>query len=402
MFIEDLIQVSTGTPPVTSTGKFQFHFSYITGQDQIFLTSLANQIYNGDFLTEKQRTVALACLNKHKQALQPLIDDIDSYLDNPQWKYPVRVISKDKKILIEVYKDQYDKPISMMFIKFPYDDELVKLFQTRNLKVDAIHRSVWDGLLKLWQFPFTETNIRWLGSTLIPKDFQCDSQFLECYHSIKDIEENIEDYLPMLIKSKTGFSLKNCHKTIPQLPSLNLIETFFWARDHGITTWDNEIDRLLHEEANPVTKLILSSSKAWVNSSLYPITHFKDLINYGGTVLMIVPGGSELILMQEWIDFFQNIEIDFKNISVMFRLPNDKSNFNQFVKEKQINNPINKNTQIVFVSTKITKPLIKSNIKFNTVINLGYYSHMHFTMRTVIDNAQNLVYYNLKEPTTLH
>jgi hypothetical protein len=83
----------------------------------------------------------------------------------------------------------------------------------------------------------------------------------------------------------------------------------------------------------------------------------------------------------------------------MFRLPNEQSAFNEYVRLAGLNNPVDENTRIVFVSTKITKPLIKSGVKFNTVINLGYYNYMHFTMSTVVDNARNLVYYSMKAPT---
>jgi hypothetical protein len=99
------------------------------------------------------------------------------------------------------------------------------------------------------------------------------------------------------------------------------------------------------------------------------------------------------------MEFAYRLGIETKDMSVMFRLPNEQSDFNQFVKDHELNGPITDTTRIVFVSTKITKPLIKSGVKFNTVINLGYYNYMHFTMSTVVDNARNLVYYSTKAPT---
>jgi hypothetical protein len=74
-------------------------------------------------------------------------------------------------------------------------------------------------------------------------------------------------------------------------------------------------------------------------------------------------------------------------------------NLSQFVKTENLNGPVTDSTKMVFVSTKITKPLVKSGVKFNTVINLGYYNYMHFTMSTIVDNARNLVYYSTKAPT---
>ena len=204
----------------------------------------------------------------------------------------------------------------------------------------------------------------------------------------------------MLVKNEVGFGLRNCHRSIPHPLSTNLSETLFWAKNHAITTWDDAIEEQFQTQVDYATQLIISKP-CWLSSELYPITCFRDLINYGGPTLIIIPGGSELILISEWFDFIQSLGIDSSQISVMFRLPHEKASFNQFVKEKQINNPINKDTQIAFVSTKISKPVIKSKVNFNTVINLGFYNYIHTTMKITISNARNLVYYGLTPPSTL-
>ena len=125
---------------------------------------------------------------------------------------------------------------------------------------------------------------------------------------------------------------------------------------------------------------------------------FADLLNYGGPAMVIVPGGSELEVVKQWSDFAHSLEISNEQMSVMFRLPNEQAEFNKYVKTAELNNPVDEKTRLVFVSTKITKPLIKAGIRFNTVINLGYYNYMHFSMSTVVDNARNLVYYSMKTP----
>lgn len=206
----------------------------------------------------------------------------------------------------------------------------------------------------------------------------------------------------MLIQHNNTIEFKNTHKNIPQLQTSNLVETLFLAREYGVTVWDDNIDNRINTEIHPVTKTILSTTSNnyhWVNSSLHGIETLGDLINYGGPALVIIPGGSELALIKSWVEFALQSNIDVSKLSVMFRLPNEQAEFNQYVKEIGLNNPVSENTKLVFVSTKITKPLIKSGIKFNTVINLGYYSYMHFSMSTVVDNARNLVYYSMKQPT---
>jgi hypothetical protein len=54
--------------------------------------------------------------------------------------------------------------------------------------------------------------------------------------------------------------------------------------------------------------------------------------------------------------------------------------------------------KIVFASIKIPKPLVKSELRFNTVINLGYYRDLHYSMSVLLQSTPNIVYYNNKHP----
>ena len=50
-------------------------------------------------------------------------------------------------------------------------------------------------------------------------------------------------------------------------------------------------------------------------------------------------------------------------MAVMFRLPSPKGNeFNHFVREKRLNNIVDKETKVVYISTnKVPKPLIRTS-----------------------------------------
>jgi hypothetical protein len=388
MYIEELIQFVTGSGP----WLFK-HNTFFNGQDSVVLSSLADQIaYNANQLTEKQGQLALRLLNKHRAELCTKVPNIDIILDDPKWKNPFRVLPKSKNLSINQNR---------IYVEFPFETDIVETFRKRNSEVHELHKGIWDVDLKKWSFALTEKNIEWLGNILMNNGFQIDPAFVELYQSTIEVFEDIENHIPMLTQTDTGFSLKNCHKNIPQPTTDNLVEALFWAREYGITTWDDSIDAKLKTQVNPVTRTVLAISNhkhPWVDSSVYNIESFTDLLVYGGPAMVIIPGGSELELLKAWEQFAYSLDICAEQMSVMFRLPNEQAEFNKHVKEAQLNNPVDKNTRLVFVSTKITKPLIKSGIKFNTVINLGYYNYMHFSMSTVVDNARNLVYYSMKTP----
>ena len=399
MYIEELIQFVTGSGP----WLFK-HNTFFEGKDATILASFADQIaYGTNQLTEKQGLLALRVLNSHRDQIRAKLSTIDDVLDNPQWKKPFRVISQQKRIsIIRQPIEGYSGPV--IGIEFPYNDQLVDMLRKHNSDMHPLYKGTWNGDHKKWLFNLTEKNIEWVGVTFLAHGFQADEEFLNLYKSVSDIFEDIETHLPMLVQTDTGFKITNGHKNVPQPDTNNLVEALFWAREYGITTWDDAIETRIQNESHPVIRLILSLPKSnnkhpWVDSAVHSVDAFTDLLTYGGPALVVVPGGSELTMVRQWAEFAQRLGISKQDMSVMFRLPNDHSDFNQYVKEQELNGPITDTTRVVFVSTKITKPLIKSGIKFNTVINLGYYNYMHFTMSTVVDNARNLVYYSTKAPT---
>lgn len=400
MYIEDLIHFATGSGPYL----FKSNISISDSKDYEILSSMGDQLlYNNNQLTEKQGQLALKILNKYRNEIRTHIPTLDADLDNPKWKNLFRVLPKHKKISIGIH----DQPAKFfngkcILVEFPYDDNIVHTFRTHNSEIHELHKGGWDANLKQWVFALSEKNIEWLGDTLLSKEFQADDAFLNLYQEIKDVIPNVESYIPMITETDNGYTLVNTHRSVPKIETDNLVEALFLAREYGITTWDDKIDSRIKSQLHPVTKTILSVSNKkhpWVDSNVHSVDVFQDLIQYGGPALVIIPGGSELEMVTVWTEFALRMGIEPEHMSVMFRLPNEQAGFNQFVKIAKLNNPVDENTRLVFVSTKITKPLIKAGIKFNTVINLGYYNYMHFTMSTVVDNARNLVYYSMKAPT---
>lgn len=392
MYIEELIQFAVGSGP----WLFK-HESLVSGHDYTILDSMANQLaYNQGQLTEKHGTLALRILSKNRDRILVQIPTLDTLLKEPKWKFPFRVLPKNKNISIVT-----DQNHSKILVEFPYEEPIVEAFRKRNQDVHELHKGIWDHELKKWSFGFTENTIEYLGNMLLDKEFRADDEFMSLYAQIKEVHQDIENVLPMLVETANGFEIKNAHPKIEQPKTKNLAEALFWARDYGVTTWDDHIDHRIKNELNSLITAVLSSTgkkHAWFDSTKVNIEYFTDLINYGGPAMVIIPGGSGIETIRQWNEFALKIGIKSEDMSVMFRLPNEQSEFNLYVKDQNLNNPISDNTRIVFVSTKVTKPLIKSGIKFGTIINLGYYQYMHFSMSTVVENAQNLVYYSMKEP----
>lgn len=394
MYIEDLIKVVTLNLS-----------NFISHRDGEILQSICDQLYENGSVTEKQGALVIRLLNNYRKDLQHVVDNIDNTLDNPNWKNPFRTLHNVKKITIERrVVPKGDSTGNCIIVKFPFNKEIVDELRSANSSVHPLHRGSFDQESKVWYFNLTEYNVIRIGDLLLPYEFQASEEFLKYYNECNNIRTNIDQCIPMLAYQNDQYIIKNAYKSIPQVDTNNLTEALFHARKYGITTWCDVIDEKINSKLNPLTKKVLLSNKKdrpWVNSENVSIDKFKDLLSYGGPVLIIVPGGSELELTKQWVNFAKSIGIVNSQISVMFRLPNEEASFNEYVKDQGLNNAINEDIRIVFVSTKITKPLIKSKIKFDTIINLGYYNYMHFSMSTIVDSVCNLVYYSMKEPTVL-
>ena len=88
--------------------------------------------------------------------------------------------------------------------------------------------------------------------------------------------------------------------------------------------------------------------------------------------------------------------MDIKNsdMSVMFRLPSETHEiFNNFVKFNELNSPIRNETKIIFVSSKLPKPVLNSKIKFHSILNLGY-NNVHYSLRDYVGNHENVMFYS--------
>ena len=401
MYVEDLVE------RLVCHGKYLFEPTIIQGAgwEYNFATSVANQISNGNGLTEKQATMAVKILKKYKRELEAYFNKaID--LDYPVYRTPFRQITEEKSIKIEEVNGE-----KQILVRFPFNQDIVKQFQ------DYVNNSEWKSFrwgnvikqevgawnhdLRAWAFKLKEDNIFWLHNTLADKGFTEDEQFKEYVEEIIRVVDSMYDYAPCVIKEDGRYKYKNVSRKIPEINSDNVVEVLFNAKSLGVTAWSEEVDKDLRAQScSPVTLSILNSTKAmFIDNTAYSTAEFEDLVKYGGPILIIIPGGSETQHTMAWHKIAQGWGIPSSDMSVMFRMPNEShGTFNKYVRDNFLNNEITENTKIVFVSTKLPKPLIKSGIRFNSVLNLGYYRDLHFSMSVVLNSTTNVCYYNNKQP----
>ena len=385
MNIEDLISASVTVNPV----KFNLY-------DQKIIDSFNIQISLGVGFTEKQSVLAVKILKKYSPRLNLSIGvDPAPFLENPVYKLPIRKTNTSKKISI-IENKIYGKVVSVVF---PYNENYVAKIKENK----SSEYRTWDKEQKSWIFSLTETNLNFLINFAKDENFEIDNEFKNLSNQVSEVVTKMEQYVPMLVIDEKNLKFVNFNENLPPLVSKDILPAIFEARRKGITTWDNTISNFVDsDEVDEITRQFLKSDpgdKFCVDSKIHEFSSLETIIKFMGPCLVVIPGGSELEKLVQTYGFLKSIGIENHQMSVMFRLPTETQlNFNNFVKNNGLNSPIKDHTQIVFISSKLPKPVLKSKIKFHSIINLGF-NNVHYTMRDFVKFHENVIFYSAPAET---
>jgi hypothetical protein len=385
MNIEDIILASVTVTPV----KFNLY-------DQKIIDSFNDQILLGVGFTEKQSVLAVKILKKYTPRLTVLLgSNVLQYLENPVYKLPIRNTNKSKKISI-IENKIYGRVVSVIF---PYNESYVTKIKENKI---SDYRS-WDKEQKSWIFSLTETNLNFLINFAETENFETDDEFKNLSVQVLETITKMEKYIPMLVVEEKKLKFVNSDQNLPPLVNQDMLPAIFEARRKGINTWDNIIANYIDsDEVDEITRQFLKSDpgdKFCIDSKIQEISSLETIIKFMGPCLIVIPGGSELEKLAMVHTFLKSIGIENHQMSVMFRLPTDTHlNFNNFVKNNGLNSPIKEHTQIVFISSKLPKPVLKSKIKFHSIINLGF-DNVHYTMRDFVKFHENVIFYSAPHET---
>ena len=363
--------------------------------DEKLVHSFYDQISRGLGFTEKQSMLAVKTLNRHYVSLSAFLQkDVSPFLTTPVYRLPIRQINNTKKISV-VPSATFGKEIKAFF---PYNEKIVE--SIRKNKEDNGH-AVWNKEEKCWIFALNENSIQFLSDLSSREHFEVDEEFENLQNQVNSIIKNMENYIPMLVVDEKIPKIANFSKNTPLIESQDLLGAIFEARKLGIFTWDETISNFIDsDEVDPTTRLFLKTEPQenfHVDSDFHDISALGKIVTNLSPCLVVIPGGSEYETLVMAHTFMKELDIEDREMSVMFRLPSTSHEiFNNFVKINNLNNPITEDTKVVFVSSKLPKPVLKSKIKFHCVLNMGF-SSVHYTMKDFVGKHENLVFYSRKK-----
>lgn len=375
--VEDYLELLVG---LKEQSAFQLDSS-----DVSILQSLGRQVFKGIALTDRQYNLVQNKLLKYKDQFSALGYNVDSSLEN--LRMPIRTIDRSQYITVvnhsdiigdnEVY-ESYKEKWQWVKIRFPFNKKTILIIEDLKIKVGPGDYHHKKGSHEHF-FKFSERVVFEILNNFKNKNFEISDELVEYYDQLLTIASTPEKYVPGVY----NLELKNAHpyvqKTLKEMFGDPNEENLLLYKDksmlYGLEHFDidllsksaSKFSILSQKIAQRKNNKIFVKKTEWniqeLVGTLYELKRFPILIPLQEKTCL-----DQLSLLTQ---HFKNI-VDNKQVSVLFRLDNNveyQRDFNEFVRDNKFNNPVDKNTKIVYINkNKIPKPLVKSDWRPSCVL----------------------------------
>lgn len=358
MTIEDCLEILLGFD-----SNYSHNFSP-KKEDVGILMSVSKQIGKGTALTDRQLDMLKLKLLEYKDIFKNLDVDVDEACSN--LRYPLRQIDRTKYVKIDN---------NSIKIRFPFSKKIIMLIEDIVRCIGREHHFHQKGS-HIHEFTLSEQSIHQVVKRFKNKDFEIDQALLELYDRVSIMLEHASDYVPGIY----NYEIKNCHPNAKKymldtigLPSKDNIHLYKdRANMLGLIYFDSQLVTNAINNCTPLTQKIINRKKAsvFINQKSYSISSIIEslfeLDRFPIAVVVDEFRNNDL----DCIDNFYTIHkaltnlIDNSQMSVLFRLDNnssDNTEFNNYVKNNNLNNLVDENTKVVYIKDKAPKFLIKNN-----------------------------------------
>jgi len=393
--VEDIIEILAGTRQRPINIRLDL-------TDSKIITSLGRQLSRKIALTDRQLDLSLKKIDKYRSGLEKCGVDVDGILTLKTLKWPIREIDRTQHIYLE--QDDVTKK-SVIHVKYVFSKKFAEIWAEVEDNVTMCSNTEKN----IKKVTYTEKNLYTIVKHLAPLQFTIADDIVEIYEKIESILEKPENYVPYLDLEDGVVSVKNANRRCQEF----LDEKFKTVNDHNLLEFVDsakiagislKTQKLLAkvENISPneiVTKVCSEGATRYrLNPEEYSLTELLtavDTLNQWPLVIVIEETTYifEMVkLMVEELSKFIPIE----KMNVFFRLKNEQNGhqqFNQFVKDNQLNNYIDSTTKVVFISrTKIPKPLLKADWRPHTAIITS--NHDFGKLSAYLNDFSTVYYYN--------
>jgi len=380
--IEDLLEVSANLHIGPSI--------QLSKEDITIMHSISKQVFKGTALTDRQFALMKEKLLKYKDQFIKLDCDFDYAIEN--LRQPLRHIDRSKYIKIVDYIEDSSEKGKYVKIRFPFKKSDIMLINEITSSENYFHKKGSHS----HYFSFTESNIVKLLDRFVNKEFIIDEEIKEVYFKAKSIQENTCEYLSGIkdnklinISSSLGEIIKN---ELGEVDQDNLIKFVDRKRRYGFNVFDIKEPSNLTEQIayrNNIDFLAKPSRYSLDDTlnSLWNLDRFP--------MIVILDEHNCEEQLHKFVTYYRDI-MPSECQSVLFRTENSMSGFNQLIKDRKLNNWVDKYTKIVYTSTnKLPKVLLKAD--WSPITAFSFNSRIDRSLNSYIGTRCDLVVYREEE-----
>ena len=374
--IEDCLELVAGIsqlkyhndPDLSKLQNFKLH-----EDNHKIMFSIAKQVMKGTALTQRQYNLVKKLLIEYYEP-QFKAHEIELKDCLGKLRTPLRKINDEHWIKLLDYKE-----MKMLVIRFPFNKKVIKYIEELKNSVD---KEYFYEAHKHF-FPYEEKYV-WKLVTIANKferKFNIEKQVLDIYNKLLEFNNNKTDYIPGIynykIRNMPQRGIDYCINTLGEPCKENFYKYYDRRLMFGFEHMDPDnliesqgyLSILSRKIINRRTTTVLINSKSWTIDQI--LTSIHELDRY--PLLIVLDKHHAMDEISQLHRRFRNY-IAPTEMSVMFRLDsNPKGNlFNHFIRDERLNNIVDKQTKIVYISTnKVPKPLIKTNWRPIATFTLG-------------------------------
>ena len=383
--VEDYLEVLAG---LQTNHKIE-----IDSSDCTIMYSIARQVFRGKAFTDRQLSVVCSKLEYYRNQFEKIgYTNLQSVINMQVTRKPLRSVDRSQWIKIvdepkrvptfttsRMGKRPVDKELaknSHVAIRFPFSKKIIQL-------VESLAHKYRKGYYHekgshVHYFKISENTVCDIVDNFKNKDYEIQQELLDYAQIVKDIQSNPQDYVPGVYDFKLKNTTKELDKKITEHLGELTDDNIHLYKDRSILygleyfddihTYVNKTSVLTQRIINRTSPSIFVSRKEWSIDAL--VSSIAELRRF--PLLVILPESSPLDHLsqvhQSLIGF-----VGRDKISVLVRLENKTNkDFNDYIRDNKLNNPLAKNTEVVYISAskKFPKPLLQSDWKQESILFL--------------------------------
>ena len=350
--------------------------------DKTILRSIHKQVSRKTAMTDRQFALVKQKLLTYARLWQENSIDIKSYVDN--LKYPLREIDRSHWIKILRWKEE-----DVLGIRFPFNKKVIdRVEELRRLNEINIKAHSYKDNVHC--FPLTPQNVFNLVdiASRFESKFSIHQEVIDTYHQLLEYENQKDKYVPGVygykVKNIPDNAIEYLKGTIGQVEDDNL--ALYYERRHlyGFVAFDQGLLDKSISKFSTVAQNIIKRKQAVVliNNKTVPINDLMSAVVEVNRLPMLIAlnnnqAHDQLFEIHNTLKYI----IPNEEMTVLFR-KDGQDPFNDYVKDQKLNNKVDKNTKIVYISSnKLPKPLLQADWIANCSLSFdsSKLTHNHVT-----------------------